>query len=438
MGAVRRGGRTYAGRTILFVDCRRDVEVVLGQDLIDQLAPPLSLLLTMVRWYTHQATTRLLGYFRGVYEKLRADGGSDRVPFPTFWKVAEGETLGGNLVAEVAPSSVVRGVVDEFQARLMEVLALSADPRRVQHRAAELAPKVRATFAAPHSGGLPMRFHSPDILIAADGSEAIARGDYQFVVGETHAGTHTFCTPLFLELCPDAAELLRDRATDLPGFEVFPIMSRDRYLRVNPSSYGRDFHVETGDARSWLPRDRVFAAADLVVESIGDQPFVRRSGDPRAFDLVTFLDYYMVRVLVSECRWVAPLPHTPRVTIDRLVIVREAWRFEAPELPFAHGDHGFPRFVEARRWAAKHAMPRFVFVKVPEERKPVYVDFESALCVEQLAHLFRGASSAQVTEMLPAVGQSWLTDAEGNRYVSELRMAAVDPAYPAQRVLGVE
>ena len=32
-----------------------------------------------------------------------------------------------------------------------------------------------------------------------------------------------------------------------------------------------------------------------------------------------------------------------------------------------------------------------------------------------------------VTEMLPNPGEWWLTDAEGNRYSSELRLVAVDP-----------
>lgn len=83
-------------------------------------------------------------------------------------------------------------------------------------------------------------------------------------------------------------------------------------------------------------------------------------------------------------------------------------------------------------------MPRFVFVKVPEEKKPFQVDFESSVSIERLAHFTRAAGSVTVTEMLPEVGKSWLADAAGNRYVSELRLAAVDPLYPPQRVSGVE
>jgi hypothetical protein len=220
--------------------------------------------------------------------------------------------------------------------------------------------------------------------------------------------------------------------------EVFPIFTRDRYLRVSLRTYHRDVHFETGDARSWLPRERVFAAADLVLRRIDGQLMMCSRTDPRRFDLPTFLDFYVARNLTSGSWWIPPAPHTPRVTIDRLVITRESWRFAAGDHPFARDVHGFERFVAARRWAAEHGMPRFVFVKVPEEKKPFQVDFESSVSIERLAHFTRAAGSVTVTEMLPEVGKSWLADAAGNRYVSELRLAAVDPLYPPQRVSGVE
>lgn len=74
-----------------------------------------------------------------------------------------------------------------------------------------------------------------------------------------------------------------------------------------------------------------------------------------------------------------------------------------------------------------HGLPRRVFVKVPEEPKPVYVDFESLLFVEIFAKLARKATAVLVSEMIPGLEELWLTDAEGNHYTSELRLVAVDP-----------
>src|SRR5262245_55673677 len=52
VSATRAHGQTYAGRTIVYEDCRRDAEVTLGQDFLETLGPPLSLLLASARWLT--------------------------------------------------------------------------------------------------------------------------------------------------------------------------------------------------------------------------------------------------------------------------------------------------------------------------------------------------------------------------------------------------
>ena len=72
-------------------------------------------------------------------------------------------------------------------------------------------------------------------------------------------------------------------------------------------------------------------------------------------------------------------------------------------------------------------MPRYVFAKVPEEPKPIFVDFASPLLVEMFAKIVRKASTLTVTEMLPTAEQCWVPDHAGNTYSSELRLVAVDP-----------
>ena len=54
---------------------------------------------------------------------------------------------------------------------------------------------------------------------------------------------------------------------------------------------------------------------------------------------------------------------------------------------------------------------------------PWYVDLASPIYVETLARLVRQASEVKLSEMLPAIDQTWLTDAAGQTYTSELRMA---------------
>jgi hypothetical protein len=68
-----------------------------------------------------------------------------------------------------------------------------------------------------------------------------------------------------------------------------------------------------------------------------------------------------------------------------------------------------------------------VFVKSPEEPKPVYLDFDSPLYVDLFCRMARQAARLAVTEMIPAVDEVWLSDAQGDRYTCELRVAIVDP-----------
>jgi hypothetical protein len=93
------------------------------------------------------------------------------------------------------------------------------------------------------------------------------------------------------------------------------------------------------------------------------------------------------------------------------------------------------RYLQAGRWMRRHGLPRFVFVRVPVEVKPFYLDFESPIYVEIFIKMIRrmlasDSKQGRVTliEMLPTPEQVWLPDADGRTYTSELRIVAWDLA----------
>ena len=61
-----------------------------------------------------------------------------------------------------------------------------------------------------------------------------------------------------------------------------------------------------------------------------------------------------------------------------------------------------------RGCARSTVCPERCFVRVPAERKPVYVDFANLFAVEQLTTLLRDEPTSTFTEVLPAPGQWWL------------------------------
>jgi hypothetical protein len=75
-------------------------------------------------------------------------------------------------------------------------------------------------------------------------------------------------------------------------------------------------------------------------------------------------------------------------------------------------------------------MPRRVFVSMPDERKPTYLDVESrvlarAFCRQVRRRADSAEQTVKVSEMLPRPEDCWL-ELDGERYTSELRVAAVD------------
>jgi hypothetical protein len=163
----------------------------------------------------------------------------------------------------------------------------------------------------------------------------------------------------------------------------------------------------------------------------GDSLAVCTRDEARRFDLPSVMAQIQGWALVNQFDMLRPTTHRPRVTIDRLVVLRESWAFGATELSFAFEPDEAERFLSARRWARRHSLPREVFVRTPGEAKPFWVAFDSPLTVNALSIAVRRAvasvgASLLFTEMLPGSDQAWLTDREGRAYTSELRMVALD------------
>jgi hypothetical protein len=132
-------------------------------------------------------------------------------------------------------------------------------------------------------------------------------------------------------------------------------------------------------------------------------------------------------------------PHTPRVTIDQMVISRETWRPTLAESGLMGATSEGERFLAARRWRQALGLPDRVFVAVASEIKPMFIDLTSPQYVASLFHMLSAARVASgdevrlsVSEMLPLPGHAWVPDAEGRRYLSELRLQVRDPVPPKE------
>src|SRR6185369_4815906 len=86
---TRADGQLYAGRTIVYEDCRRDLDLELGTPFLAELSPALSLILASARWYTHYVATGHREILKQLHGELSTQaGGTQQVDFHAFTRLA--------------------------------------------------------------------------------------------------------------------------------------------------------------------------------------------------------------------------------------------------------------------------------------------------------------------------------------------------------------
>ncbi len=401
--ATRNPGMAYGARTLCYLDCMRDLDVTMGPGLVADMAPALEALFEVGRWWSG----RVNGIGRRVIEAALPAGG--RGPFMPVAMQAM-KTL-----MQLPPE--LREALDEMHGRLGRLLA-DPDPTTIGIRAA-------AAFADREPAWPLGAFQSVDVQVAARSEPALAAGEYLAVVGDVHLGNNPLIQGVFAHRHADPDALTaRITATVGPGMPVIlppwsPTMGFDArgmprtsddmvHLAVMP-----DARAQEG-RRTWLPGELVVDGADLV----------DHTGDIR----VSLTDAFWLPIFVSGMRVFSLLPneeHAHRVTVGRMVLRREGWSIPVADIP--------ERADDVAAFARDRAMPRRLFMKSPLERKPMYLDTESPtlsriLCRQARHARETPAARMEFTEMLPGPDECWLADADGDHYVSELRMVAVDRA----------
>ena len=429
---TRRAGSMYAGRTLAYEECLRADSVRLGSSMLDGFRDALALVLDSARWFTVRVAGEYRRRFEETYRRRAAELGTHAVPFADFWLLANEEIFDTS-------GAVSRPAVQDLQERWSALLGLGASGAGGSLRvsAADLAGPAAEAFPASPPPWPAAVHHSPDLMIAdADPAASVGR-PVTWVLGEVHPGMVTTRYASWMEFhpAPDAARA--GLHLDLGGGTVFAAETAElggpTARLSNALADGRDHRlVFAHDACGVDPGRAVVVGECDVVEARSGLRVRRRDGTFEA-DLLEVLGDLLTGSFSQAFRMLPPAAHTPRVRIDHLVISREAWTFRAADVPFADIADEAARYGRAREWAAGHGLPRHVFVRISGERKPVYADLTSLASVDVVSRAVRRARRAAgdeadvtVAEMLPAPDQTWLTDASGRRYTSELRMVAVD------------
>jgi Lantibiotic dehydratase, N terminus len=416
MPAKRHPGQTYAGRGLVYEDCRRDVSLSIGAAALSQFAPVMKLMGQLGRAYTFSVARDLAG---DMLRSFRESGGAP-VPLPWFWRRT------APLFEAEQPPAVAR-VASRLRAdwrALFEAAETTAAGLSVSSADAEAFLLGRWSAASPGWPGA--RHHSPDLMWQAIDADAMLAGSGLPILAEFHPGVSTFTTLSVLGVCehrPLMEQLwLEDfpepLISPIPG-EIFARSSQDARLAA------KHYHLDTGGAfASGMEQAEVLKAAEFdVVEAEGRLYAASRARDLR-FDLMAVFER-RIKLRAGVGFPLGPGGAGGRLLIGGVVIRRATFVGVPPALP--NNRYSEEARARLRSWRERLGCPQKAFCRLPSEVKPVYVDFASDLSVDMLMGMIRGSDPVVLSEMLPDRDGLWLRDRQARRYTSELRTTLVDP-----------
>jgi hypothetical protein len=428
----RNAGRTYGGRNLVYEDCTRQPErFTIGGRVLADLQSDLDSLLAV-----HSALLEVLepyGWQR--LEEIHAGmaRGGRAVPLTKFLLKVFGLVGSSYLDARLVPKQDQEPLLERARA----ALEIRHDgPGRLHVAARDPGAVARA--------GLLRRPVIPgvDLMIAARDQAALEAGDYRFVVGEVQYFPLGYPEYLFT-FHPDPRAFRADyervlagprAGGDLPLLRVELEDQVTRLLRMREPL--ADYVLVDGHGRTYdraRPQRRMseltahLEHGRVIAEDRAGQRFLL--GNPH-HDL--FLDAAF-KLLNELLRRAASATGAPQELIvgRRTVLLRRQWSLAAEALGASAQAEGgardawsrapFAAFVAVQRARQAAGLPRHAFARLPGEVKPVLVDFDSALLVENLARMASAGQTVALSEMRPGPGELWLGSAAG-QHTSELRV----------------
>jgi hypothetical protein len=393
---VRGEEASEGGRTPLYLDCMRDLDVDLGPAIIKELAGSLPMLFEASRWWCG----RSYAHAREILTETIGDGPLQPQfdhAFNSLWELPR----------------LLAADRQELEERCSKLLNAGND--------ATIAARAQVAFA-DHGPAWPVSvFQSSDVQIAASDLAAIDAGEFLCVVGDFHPG-NPLTQSLFSTRFPDPDRFRAMWHADVGQPVLALILRRNPTVRLTSRNIADaynadDVHLSGPGIAPIHVGHNSLPIGDLEVR--GEEVL-----DPHGSFRTPLTSLFFLPMFISAMNTFAPFADVgPRITVGRTVLRRASWREKATERPTEPASIG--------TWARELGLPRRAFCLVSGEAKPVYVDFQSPAMNRNLHRMIGRAAAAdpdatvRFSEMLPSPEQCWL-EHDGSRFTSELRIVAVD------------
>jgi hypothetical protein len=436
LGAIPKTGTRflYSAGNPIGEECFRECGFSISESLVGEVARDAAPWIDLWRDCYAFVASRVAAGLRGLLEKAPRQNGA--IALPAFLHHCQQLKMP---LTGPAMVGLAHMAFQEVKAAFREQLRQRPDADEWQLSSDECH-FIRRNFQYPKFDEY--TYPSADMQISAKSVEAVARGEYEWILAELHPPV-ALLHHGFYWACPDKEVLGRVLASTTRGrptfhFGFFAIdFTATTTVRVLDAMPGLTNFVapQRGD-----PRWRMIPPAEVEVfvdEASGDVGLRARASQ---------------EYLGSFARgWTIPLgfhpflfgrsPHLPRLRCGKVIVQRRSWTVSLEELP-AGNYTGVSRnlVVAIERLRAAKGWPRYIYIRPSEQAlrrsgaegrdkdtKPVFIDLESYLFLEVFHGWLTKAGELEVTEMLPDPEHLLWQEKDGRR-TFELRTQIVPAA----------
>jgi len=421
----------YSAANPIAEECFREGKFRISEALLNEPAEHAAPWIDLWRDCYAFVASRVAGALRSIFE--RTGGKAESIPLPMFLRACAEARLPLQGPGLVAPAVIA---FQEVKAAFRERLRPHSS-RQEYELTLEDCHVIRNNFS--YAKFDEYTYPSADLQLSATSPEAIARGDYQWILAELHPPAAMLHHCMYWS-CPDKSRLHNACAATVfnrPNFH-FGFFAADFTAHTT---------VHLFDA---LPEISHFVAPqrgnpkwNVVRPADADVYVDNETGDVGIRETATG------KYLGSFARaWIIPLgfhpfqfglaPHTPRLRAGKVIVQRRTWTIRQDEFPA--GDYtgvSHPLIMAIEQLRANRDLARYIYIRPTEQAlrrsgaegrdkdtKPVFIDLESYLFQEVFYRWLSKAGELEVTEMLPDPDHLLWSEPDGRR-TFELRTLIV-------------
>jgi hypothetical protein len=410
LGAVRTTSNRflYSAANPIGEECLRETGFSISENLINEVASDAAPWIDLWRDCYAFIASRVAEGLRGLVERAPRQNGT--LPLPAFLRhcaMSEMALTGPGMVAlaHIAFQAVKAAFRQQLRPHAdSDEYELTLDDCHV----------VRRNFEYPKFDEY--TYPSADMQLAAKSIEAVARGEYRWILAELHPPVALLHHGFYWS-CPDKAALsnaLIRTISGRPSF-YFGFLAADFtatttvHLFETPPELSNFVAPQRGNP-NW-PTIRPADAEVFVDDTTGDVG-LRKAGSHEY--LGSFARAWLIPLGFHPFQF-SLLPHTPRLRCGRVIVQRRGWTVRQEEL--GAGDFtGISRdlVLAIERLRAQKNLPRYIYIRPTEQAlrrsgaegrdkdtKPVFIDLESYLFLEIFHRWLMKSGELEVTEMLP-------------------------------------